>query len=194
MTTSINPYEDAAAPATVPSEKLREIGGLALQLRLLDYSVADLEQKLKQAKEEARIVREEKLPEALASVGMTEFALTGGIRVTVEPFLHCSLAEGGGKVKERALAWLRAAGHTGLIKRNVTVEFKKGKEKDAERLKALLAAQHFAFVDREDVNTTSFKALVKELLEDGKPVPLDQVGVYAGRRAVITLPTKEPEE
>lgn len=188
MVQKVDPYADATTVGTPPAEKLREISGLAQTLVNREIHIATMEEQLRKVKEEARVLREEMLPEAMAAVKLKDFTLTTGERIVVEPFFHCSLS---GATKIRALNWLRATGRDGLIKRVVSVAFSKGKDGIANDLVQRLEGLGFTAENKEDVNTTSFKALIKELVEEGKQVPLQDLGVYAGTHAVIIHPTHE---
>lgn len=189
MTLKIDPYADAQEQVIPSDSKLTEIKNLAFDLLALKIKIAENEAGLKSLKEQTRILEEETLPDAMSSVHMKTFTLQNGYTFAIEPFLHCSLA---GKAKTHAIAWLRATKQDGLIKRVVSVAFGKGGEAAAQSLAEQLAQRFSGKVEnKEDVNTTSFKALVNELIAEGKPVPLQDLGVYAGRHAVITSPTKE---
>lgn len=190
MPTKVDPFADAAEVQSVeiPSATLAPLLQLVSKLQTAQTQVAQADVLLKAAKETERVLREETLPDALSAAGLTSLTLSDGTKVSVEPFLHCSLA---GAVKPKAIAWLVKSDNAGLIKNEVKVVFPKGKEKEAQQLMQRLAKAGYTPEQVQDVNTTSFKALVRELLADGQPVPLADVGVYTGREAVITLPKKD---
>lgn len=187
---TINPLADAEAEAAAhrTPERLEELSRLAQQLYLAQRQVEQAEGALKALKEEERTLRERTIPERMAEAGVRALKLANGWSLEVTPFITASLT---GPVMPRAIAWLQASGHDGLIKREVTVAFGKGSTQEALALRQLLAGAGYAYQEKETVNTTSFKALIRELEAQGQlhTVPVDQVGVYMGKEAKLQSPT-----
>lgn len=172
-------------------ENLSKVAKLADRQLTGERVVADLEARLKLAKEALRGIVEVELPDAITAAGLKEFTLKDGAKVTVEPFLTASLSDGR---MAGAVDWLRQAGHDGMVVRVVTVTLPKGQDKQGERIVAALKKLGVEPEDKSQVNTTSLKAWAREYLtsEENKqrPLPLDVFGIYQGRRSKITVAKK----
>ena len=94
--------------------------------------------------------------------------------VSVKDGYYCSLT---GKHKQPAIDWLRQEGHDAVISRDFTAQFGRGEDQQADRLAKLLRQRKVAFKEAENVNTGTFKAIIKEMVEGGRRVPLVKLGV-----------------
>jgi hypothetical protein len=180
MTLPSEVFTDVVVP---PAAGLESLAELATSLVAVQERIARGEALLKELKEQARQLGEDAIPSKMDELGMRTFTLTTGHEVRVESVISASLS---GPQKPKAIAWLRATGHDSLIKRDLTVSFPKGADQDAHACLQLLRTHAYTVSDKEDVNTTSFKALVKELIAEGQPVPIQELGVYVGRKTTIT--------
>jgi hypothetical protein len=105
--------------------------------------------------------------------------------------MSVSLSEG---KKVVAINWLRTIGKESLIRSTITVDVPKGTSpKLVEKLKAVISKTQLPMVVGEDVNTGSFKALLKEKLEEGAKIDLQSLGAYEYTRAKIEQP-KAPKK
>jgi hypothetical protein len=172
----------AAVAAQAPADAIRTIGELAEQAVTLEEQIVQVEQSLKLLQTQERTLLEVTLPEAMDAANVKTFTTTDGRKLEVGPFLQVSLA---GDKLGQACAWLRETGNDGLITRDILVPFKKGQGTEAEALISKLKTDGYGFTDKSSVNTASFKALLRELIQQGQPVPLDRVGAYAARRVSI---------
>ncbi|HEV8176934.1 MAG TPA: hypothetical protein VGP44_04530 [Gemmatimonadales bacterium] len=170
-------HQRAASPGL--QRLLSEAESMAAQ----EQAVALLEQTLKTAKERLRQQQEVELPALCDELGISTVTLSDGRTLSVAPFVTASIS---GKLMSTVLAWLRANAHDGIIVNELSVKFPKGAETRAQQARRLLADAGYLFDEKTTVNTTSFKALVRELLRDGIDVPTKDLGVYVGRRCVLT--------
>lgn len=161
---------------------LKTLTHLVETMVMLQDSKKETEQRLADVDKKLRQVQEVDLPSALDACNVRSFTTRSGQKITVEPFFHASIS---GQKKPIVLNWLRATGNDGIIKQEVICAFGKGEESLAAGLKRLLAESGYQFDAEENVHAGTFKALVKELLGQGVAVPLEDLGVYNGRRAVI---------
>lgn len=180
----------AAFAAEAPSaEALAGLSKSAIDLYQAQLEVARLEGELKAAQKKVEDIETHVIPDLMDEAGLAEIALKNGTKLKVEPVLTI----GSGKGKDAAvLKWITETGHSGLIKRSVSVSLgTKADEKEAALL-AELKAEGFEDVSAlAEVNAQTLKAHVKKLLEAGKEVDMDLLGAREFKRAKITGQPKD---
>lgn len=168
----------------IQNEELKAISGLATKAKAVAVEILGIEESLKAKKAELEEIETKRLPDAMAAVGLKEFVLTDGSKITVKPEYHASIPK---TRKMEAYEYLREHEFGALIKNELSIEFGKGADDDAtaayERLKV-------EFPDipvqlSESVHAQTLKALVKEQFESGDPLPEDLFGVHIITRAII---------
>jgi hypothetical protein len=171
----------------ISDEKLKTIAEIAERQHRIEEEIARIEAALEMAKELQRLLSEERLPAAMLEVGLEEFKLSNGTKVTITKFYNGKIAP-----ENEALAfnWLRENQHDSIIKREIKVPFGKGEDKAAEALKKKLEKLKISFTDKQGVHPQTLKAFIREQVESAKPLPMDLFGVYIGNRAKVT-PAKE---
>lgn len=181
-------YTAFAADAPSP-ESVSDIASCAIQLYHAELEVTRIEGELRAAKKCVEDISEHVLPDLMDLAGVSEMALTNGTKLKVEPIL--TLGSGAGKNPE-VLKWIEETGHSGLIKRSVSVLLgKDADEKEAALLKEL-AADGFNDVSAlAEVNAQTLKAHIKKLLEAGKEVNMTLLGAREFKRAKITGQPKD---
>lgn len=167
------------------SPALGEVAALAERQMSIEDEIDKLDAALKEKKRELEEVSTKLLPNAMTAVGMEEFKLTSGAKVSVSAFYSASIKD---ENKPKAFKWLRENGHEGLIKRDLTVPFQKGEDKKAEVLVEHLKKKHFIFSESSSVHTQTLKAWLRDQVESGVQVPLDLFGAFIGRKAKIKRP------
>lgn len=176
-------YADYSAEEEIPEdEALRAIAALAEEQLELEEDIATAQDALKKLEGLHRIISQDKLPAAMAEVGMREFTMDNGKKISITDDWKASIS--GGK-KPFVINWLRENEHDDIIKTNVIAEFSKGEE---DKAKALLdSLDESGYLARRDsnVNTSTFKALCKELVGEGVDLPLGDLGIYIVRKSVI---------
>lgn len=178
------PFDYGRKDAQARDVSVTKISALATRQLELTADVARLGEALKAISAELRTVSEDELPAALAEAGIKSITLPDGSVVTVKDDYYCSLT---GKYRDPALAWLREQGHDAVITRAFAVRFGKGEEKSAERLEKLLGQRKFPYKAADEVNTGTFKAIVREQVEAGERVPLVRLGVRVVPQAHIRV-------
>lgn len=162
-------------------EEIRRIADLANKQLSLQQQVADLEEQMKAAKEELRVVQEHDLPDAMAEAGISEVKLADGSRVKTEPFVNASIT----KAKaDKAHAWLVENGHGDLIKREVIAKFGRGDDK-FEKARLALLEHGIVAETKEAVHHMTLKGFAREQIEQGKDLPVDLFNLYSGFKATI---------
>jgi hypothetical protein len=173
---------DSPIPAV---HSLAELSELADKALALEAANAKRDAETKAAKEELRILYEHTIPESMQDIGLASFKMTDGSELAVE-----SVVDGSIPVANRpaAYAWLREHGHGGLIKNEVSVSLGKEQDKLADEAITALKALGLEFERSESVHASTLKSFVRETIAAGRPLPLDLLGVYVGRRAKIKRP------
>ena len=173
------------------SINIARLAELARRQMALQTEIEQLEAQVKTRKKDLAVISEGELPAALAEVGLSDYTTTEGLKVRIEGGLSVSVA---GKYHDPIVAWLREEGHDDIIKHTVVALFDKGQDALATALAGELSDRGLVTSEKEDVNAMTFKALVRELMDDGQMEPdiLERLGVGQWRRAKVTPPaTKE---
>lgn len=166
----------------VDNDGLQLISNLANKQMKLESKIKQLEDELKGIKDEHKQVSQVDIPETLAELGLSEFKLKDGTKVTVQQFYSASIPKD--RVDE-AMTWLRDNNHGDLIKNTISVDFGKGEDEAAGQLKEHLISEGASYTDKTGVHPQTLRAFVREQTEQGKNLPLDLLGVYIGQKTVI---------
>jgi len=168
----------------VSNEELKAIADIAFSAINTAKEIDRLEKELKDAKALHDQLTGQRLPDAMASVGLRNFTLVDGTSINVKPEYHCSIPK---TKKSDAMQYLRENEFGDLIKNDLTISFGKGEDQEAEETYTALKEE---FPDSpitlaESVHPSTLKSLVKEQYESGNPLPEDLFGIYIINRAVI---------
>lgn len=152
---------------------LTEMSSMVSALLEADAEVERAEERLKMAKEVARIIREETIPSAMQELGLQNIVLDTGESVKVMQDVYASIPESG---KHLAYNWLDSNGFGGLIKTDVIIPFGKGDKEIASSLIETLRGQGYTANYKENVHAQTLKAFLKEQLAAGTDIPLELFG------------------
>jgi len=166
----------------VDDSGLQQISDLANKQVKLERKIKEMEDELKAVKDEHKQVSQVDIPEALAEVGLSEFKLKDGTKITVSPFYSASIPKD--RVDE-AMTWLRDNNHGDLIKNTISVDFGRGEDEAAAQLKEHLQEEGASYTDKTGVHPQTLRAFVREQVESGQNLPLDLLGVFIGQKTVI---------
>jgi len=186
----MNEHDYAAFATDAPSpESVSDLAKCAIELAQAELEVARIEGELRAAKKRVEDISEHVLPDLMDLAGVSELALKNGTKLKIEPIL--TLGSGAGKNPE-VLRWIEETGHSGLIKRSVSVLLGRDADERETTLLKDLAADGFTDVSAlAEVNAQTLKAHVKRLLEAGKEVNMDLLGAREFKRAKITGQPKD---
>lgn len=152
---------------------LDSMAALARALVDADGSVEQAELNLKEAKERARILREETIPSAMQELGLEEIKLDTGQKLSVKQDVYAAIPAA---QKEQAFNWLEQNGFGGLIKVEVTADYRKGEADAAMELFQELQQRGLQVEFGQSVHAQTLKAFLREQLANGTNVPLDLFG------------------
>lgn len=186
MTEPVYDYGDYVDNKPKSDGELAQLSDLAEQARQAEYEVEELQRKLKLAQDRHRSLTEHEIPTLMEQVGMEKFSTVGGLNIAVRETIRASM--GSGPLKERNLDWLEKEGHEAIIKLGVTVPFGRGEEsrQQGKELAARLRQEGFEAAFDRKVEPSTLSSLIRELLEQGRPVPEEDFGVFRQRVAKIT--------
>jgi hypothetical protein len=188
--------EEVAAAA--PAADLTHIAQLARDVVTAQLEVLAAQKTLADASKKLLDLETKTLPEAMDSAQMKEFTTVDGLKIEVAPVISASIS---GPKKPFVCQWLRDNDQEELIKPTITVVYGKGALAVAQERATALSDElrdTAAVSVEEDVNTASFKALIKELRdtspEEAAKIPYEELGVYVGRKASVKLPPKKKQK
>lgn len=165
---------DAAGLATVSR--------LAACALVAQVNVERIEQELKDAEAELRRIVEEALPVAMFELGLTGLTLEDGSTLKIEESVHAAITKAN---EAEAFDWLRKHELGDVIKNDITASFGKDEDAKAQALVVSLSKLGYVYKRRESVHPGTLKALAREKIVAGDPLPEDLFGVHTINRAVI---------
>ena len=145
---------DAKAPE-IGDEGLAAVASLAKQQLELEAELEALEEGVKEAKENLRQVQEDLLPQTMMGLGLSDFTMESGEKVTIKADMHVSISAAN---SAKALEWLRKNKAGDLIKQDTVVSFGRGESKDATALRKHLKALGATFKESVGVHSQTLKA------------------------------------
>lgn len=189
MREELNFADDAAALAAQPVAE----GGLQAVIKLAELmveqarEVAELNEKLRAAKEALRRTETEDLPEMMREIGMASVKLADGSTIEVSEDVECYISE---ERRPAAHTWLLEQGFGGLIKTQVITAFDRGEVEQAmtyARQATEAWPEHPATL-KDAVHPATLKSFIKEQLAAGTAIPFDLFGVRPFNRAKYKAP------
>jgi len=148
--------------------------------------IGNAEEALKRLKEQYRQYSEEKIPQRMQEMGISDLRMDDGSRISVDPFYSARITE---KNRAEAHDWLRSNGLGDLIKNTVSVNFPAGEDDEATETMDALEKQGLEPMQKEAVHPSTLKANVKELIESGETAfdsgTQKLFSVYTGQRTKI---------
>lgn len=166
----------------ITDDELSSVAALASRQAELEYRIKRGESLLDDLKKEWRQIAEHDLPNAIQEVGLSTFTLADGRKISTKTEVYASIPKDN---PNKAFAWLRANGHGALIKNVISAEFGKGEDEQAVEAASALAEAGFKPSQKESVHPMTLKAFLKEQLEKGVDVPLEDFGAHIVTRAKV---------
>lgn len=195
----IDPTQDAAQTSEGELTQARQ---MAQRLQMLQAEYAAMETALSRKAEEIRSLETEELPGFMEEIGLMEFTLMNGSKVSIKDIIRASLPTANQIEKEKdgdkkaaletrlaaGLKWLRSHKAEDLIKDLVMVNAGKGHGKAIKALMALAKKLQLPATQEETVHWQTLSGYVREQLEKGRNIPFEIFAVYVGKQAQITTP------
>ena len=169
------------------SIELSQITMLAEQQLHYQQEIAELEAQLKEANQKLTNLAERSLPELMMSVGLTEFVLNNGFKVTIKEDVFASIRK---DCMDGAVAWFDKCGLGDIVKDEVKIQLGKGEAELAAKFLLLAEDLGVPATEKLSVHAGTLKSIAKEQLARGVEFPEEYFSVYPFKRAEIK-PYKE---
>ena len=179
----------------IPQDKMTQLVTMVARARELETQLESLDEQMATANKELQgILGGWQCPGSLVTLlselpyPVTDLTLEDSTRVQVDEELKPPSMAAGSKYREVVVDWAKKSGHGGAVKSEVTVNVPVGKEQVAEEIYRLVTETYgLQAKSYSTINAQTLGALLRELLEDGADVPLDQLGVFVFKKAKITM-------
>ena len=166
-------------------DRTANIDKLANKIKEMQAIQKDIEQNeeyLKQRKKDLEQVSGEAIPTMLSEMGLSYLKLADGSSVEVKTNYSATITQAN---KEKAFNWLRENGLGDIIKNEMTVSFGRNEDNKAAEYAELAKGQGYQPTQKLKVEPMTLKALVRERIEAGKPVPTEIFNVFIGNKTTI---------
>lgn len=182
-------YDEGFAPEHETSLEdgsniLAAISSAAREWREAKEREERLEAELKAAKQEVLRYEVDVLPELMMNAQQKTVTTVDGFEVSMSRLVRGSLPKGN---PEPGVRWLSENGYKKVLRSTVTASTGKDHMEDAEQQARLLREAGMEVDVRHTVNPQTLCALVRELLDEGKEVPLATLGVFVEDRAKVKV-------
>ena len=194
---NINLLEDVA-PA---SNELGAITEAAERVLGLEEEIRTLENQLKDKGQTLRKLTEQELPDLMQELNVKDFTLTNGAKIGLVDIVSASIPSAGainrakGDIQEelinrqkRCFVWIRKHFGEALIVSNIEVPFGKNEDKRCSEFKKQLRKEKVFYNESTGVHPQTLKAFIRECLEKGINVPVEDFKLYIGQKVQIRRP------
>ena len=182
MSELINQMEKDQTEVLDRTENIKSLANQVKKLRDLEDQVKAEEQALKDKEKEIERISGEVIPTLLSEMGLSSLKLADGSAVDVKPYYSANISI---KNREAAYNWLRSNGLGDIIKNEITVSFGRNEDNKAAEYANLAKGQGFQPTQKLKVEPMTLKALVRERIEGGKPLPTEIFNVFIGNKTTI---------
>jgi hypothetical protein len=148
----------------------------------MQEEVDRIDKLLKEMREQLRKQCQEIVPNLMTEVGIESFTLPNGFKVTTKDEVYAKIPEATAYVP---FEWLRERNLDGIIKTNVSVDFGKGEDEEAQKIVDLLQEAGVAAMVKSSIHPMTLKSFLREQIERGTDVPLDAFGATVVKTTVI---------
>ena len=164
------------------SNNLKLLSNEVQKMESISTEIQDMEDKLKKRKKDLDLISGEIIPTMMSEMGLSQLKLMDGSQIDVKPFYNATITQAN---KEAAYNWLRTNGLGDIIKNEVIVSFGRGEDNKAADYAALAKGQGLQPTQKLKVEPMTLKALVRDRIEAGKPMPTEIFSVFVGNKTTI---------
>jgi len=157
------------------ADKIKNLESLQTRLDLQ-------EENLKNTKKEIENLSGEVIPTMMSEMGLSQLKLADGSSVDVKPHYSATITQAN---KEAAFNWLRNNGLGDIIKNEISVSFGRNEDNKAADYAVLAKSNGFEPTQKLKVEPMTLKALVRERIEAGNPMPAEIFNVFIGNKTTI---------
>ena len=164
------------------SNNLKLLSNEVQKMESISTEIQDMEDKLKKRKKDLDLISGEIIPTMMSEMGLSQLKLMDGSQIDVKPFYNATITQAN---KEAAYNWLRTNGLGDIIKNEVIVSFGRGEDNKAADYAELAKGQGLQPTQKLKDEPMTLKALVRERIEAGKPMPTEIFSVFVGNKTTI---------
>jgi len=176
-------FEEDAKVTSLSEEGLSNVSALCAKAQELQARIDKGKKLLEELEASLEEIETKELPDAMQVLGLKVLRLTSGESVEVKLEVHAAIPK---KEQVAAFDWLRKKGLDAIIKSKLEYVFGKGEDKLSSQVLAALKKLKVEASLVPSVHAQTLKALAREKLEAGDPLPEKLFGVYTVNRARIT--------
>lgn len=174
--------EGATAPSN--SDVMQRMMRIAQEIIDTQDAIDATEEHVSEMKRRLNHLKSVEMPDLMAECGMASFRTESGKVIEIDDFVSGTLPKDSSRRKE-ALNWLAENGAADIIKTEVSVAFGKNEHNMAKDLSAKLAQEGYFVDEKEGIHPQTLLAFIREKMRSGEEVPLETLGLYAGRVAKV---------
>jgi hypothetical protein len=174
--------DDINAVEMPSEEKLSRLSKLCRDQLIVMSDIEELEKQLTVKKEALKQISEYDIPDLFDELGIDEFRLKSGVRVTIAPYYS-------GKVDSpEAYEWLDDNGHGDIIKGQLSIPYPRGFDQ-SKLVRITQIAKDIGLVpdNEESVHHSTMKAWVKDMVKKGEEFPRELFNVHVGRKTKLSI-------
>ena len=179
--TAFDEVQEAVSAPTV--EGLQSIESLVNRAIDLTKQISDVEEYTKKLRAELHDITSTRLVDAMSAAGTTEFK-TKDVKVKIKDFVSGSLPKDP-DARYAALKWIESVGAQDIIKNHLEADFGKSQDNLVAQVEALLDNLGIEYLRQRDVHPSTLKSFANERMANGEEIPLERLGLFAGRAAEI---------
>ena len=175
-------FEKDQQDAMKKTEGIQSLADQVERLENVHTNIESAEQILKDLKKKRDHISGEVIPTMMSEMGLAELKLHDGSHLKVSTSYKAHISEAN---KEMAYNWLRENGLGDIIKNEISVSFGRNEDNKAADYAELAKGQGFQPTQKMKVEPMTLKALVRERIEAGKPMPAEIFSVFVGNKTTI---------
>lgn len=147
----------------------------------LEKEIEDLESLIK-AKKDLLRQNGEQIVSLMEERGVKSIKMSDGQSVDIKPFYTGTISK---DHQEEAFQWLRDNGYDDIIKNQVVLKFGRAEDEKANQIYNDLASKGLDADRSIKVEPMTLKGFIREMIENGKDIPMETFGVYVGHKINI---------
>jgi len=147
----------------------------------LEKEIEDLESLMKAKKDMLR-QNGEQIVSLMEERGVKSIKMSDGQSVDIKPFYTGTISKDN---QEEAFQWLRDNGYDDIIKNQVVLKFGRAEDEKANQIYNDLASKGLDADRSIKVEPMTLKGFIREMIENGKDIPMETFGVYVGHKINI---------
>ena len=175
-------FEKDQQDAMKKTEGIQSLADQVQRLEAMQQQLEIQEDAIKEKKKQIQHISGEVIPTMMSEMGLAELKLHDGSHLKVSTTYRATITEAN---KETAFNWLRDNGLGDIIKNEILVSFGRNEDNKAADYAALAKGQGFQPTQKMKVEPMTLKALVRERIEAGKPMPTEIFGVFSENKTTI---------